>query len=268
MENGAPEIARTLLLLAIVFGSTFVAGADWSNTELQYQYGRLSAPSFAGGEKAGTNILTFQHASGWKYGDNFFFVDYLDDSNNDGFNDKDFYAELYINASIGKISKWSLHAGPISDVGFIMGLNIGGDPNVLKWLPGIRLAWSLPGFAFLNTDITAYLDESSGLKQGGAPSEDDSFMIDVNWARPFSVKNQSFSVEGHVEIIGSRKNELGENVDTWILAQPQFRYDIGKALFANPNQVFIGIEWQIWINKLGDPDTDENAIQALAVWRF
>jgi len=28
------------------------------------------------------------------------------------------------------------------------------------------------------------------------------------------------------------------------------------------------IEYQLWINKLGDRDTDENAVQALFVWEF
>jgi hypothetical protein len=35
---------------------------------------------------------------------------------------------------------------------------------------------------------------------GGAPAEDDSFMIDFNWAYPFSVGNQDFSIEGHRRI--------------------------------------------------------------------
>ena len=37
--------------------------------------------------------------------------------------------------------------------------------------------------------------------------------------------------------------------------------------FVNPN-VAIGIEYQFWQNKLGDPDTDESTVQALLVWKF
>jgi hypothetical protein len=149
-----------------------------------------------------------------------------------------------------------------------MGFNIAGDAKVRKWLPGVRLSWSLPHFAFLNTDITGYIDDSSGVDDGGVPSETDSFMVDVNWALPIAVKKYSFSVEGHVEYIGSRINEFGQDIHWWILSKRQFRFDLGKLLFSSSDKLFIGIEWQIWINKLGDDNTDENAVQALIVWRL
>ena len=43
------------------------------------------------------------------------------------------------------------------------------DADVLKHLPGMRAPWQVPGFAFLNTDFTAFIDASSGVAQGGAP---------------------------------------------------------------------------------------------------
>jgi len=50
-------------------------------------------------------------------------------------------------------------------------------------------------------------------------------------------------------------------VEAHILAQPQFRYFINES-------VAIGIEYQYWMNKLGDPNTDESTAQALLVWKF
>jgi hypothetical protein len=240
----------------------------WSITEVQFQYGELNAPSFAGGRSSPTRILTMQHASGWKYGDNFFFVDILDDGLIDGFNDRDVYLEGYANFSLGKILNRRIGLGLISDVGFIAGINYAADPDVLKWLPGIRLSWDLPGFAFFNTDFTAYIDDSGGLIGGGAPAETDSFMVDLNWALPFSLGIHDFSIVGHVEFIDARGNEIGDSVSWWILGQPQFRYDLGKTVFGTANQLFVGIEWQIWPNKIGDRVTDENEVQALAVWRL
>ena len=139
---------------------------------------------------------------------------------------------------------------------------------MLKFLPGIRLSWNIPGFAFLNTDFTAYIDANEGASSGGAPKESDSFMIDVNWAYPFEIGTQKFSIEGHAEYIHRRENEFGGRVHSWILAQPQFRWDIGNALFGNPDKLFVGTEIQYWNNKLGDSATDEFAVQALVVWRF
>ena len=77
-----------------------------------------------------------------------------------------------------------------------------------------------------------------------------------------------FSIEGHIEYIGEHDNEFGDTVEAHILAQPQFRWDAGKTLFSSAEQVFVGIEYQYWKNKLGEKGTDESVVQFLAVWRF
>jgi hypothetical protein len=93
-------------------------------------------------------------------------------------------------------------------------------------------------------------------------------MIDINWAYPINIGSQKFSFEGPAVYIDGRDNEFGGKVHSWILAQPQFRWDVGNALLDSPDKLFIGTELQYWNNKLGDKDTDEFAAQALAVWRF
>ena len=256
---------QTLTVLLIFSFSCFAE--DWSITEIHYQYGTLDTPEFAGGGDEKTDILTLQHSSSWKYGDNFFFVDMLD-SGDTVFNNSDVYVEWYTNFSLGKMTGKEVGFGRVRDMGIIFGINYGADENVQKYLPGVRFSLDLPGFLFANLDVTAYIDNNGAVGHGGAPAEDDSFMIDFNWAYPFSVGNQDFSVEGHIEYIGERDNELDETVEAHILAQPQFRWDAGKAWFDAPQRLFIGIEYQYWQNKLGDKDTDESTSQFLAVWRF
>ena len=234
--------------------------ADWSNTELHIQIGTLDVPTFAGGGDSDHVIYTLQHASGWKYGDNFFFIDILD-GDRAGFQDFDIYGEWYTNFSLGKIMDKPIGGGFVKDIGIILGFNWAADANVKKYLPGVRLSLDLPGFAFASLDIMAYLDDSEGAVSGGAPSEDSSFLIDFNWARPFKIGDSNFSIEGHIEYAGERDNEFGGQVDSWILAQPQFRW------YAREN-IALGIEYQFWQNKLGDSATDESAVQALFVWKF
>lgn len=234
---------------------------------MHFQYGRLKAPSFAGGGKDGTGIVTLQHASEWEYGDNFFFVDFLA-SGNRRFNNRDAYLEWYPTLSLGKISGSKLAFGPIRDIALIGGVNVAVDDNVTRALPGIRFALDLPGFAFANLDVMAVFDESAGVRSGGAPSQDDTYMVDFNWGLPFSIGDHDFSLVGHAEYGGSTTNEFNDRVEWHILAQPQLRWDMGKALWEMPNKFFAGIEYQLWINKLGDKSTDESAVQALFVWRF
>ncbi len=215
---------------------------------------------------ADTSILTIQHAAGWKLGDSFFFVDFMDDSARDGFNDKDAYGEWYPTLSLGKLSGREIKLGPIRDLAVIGGLNFGADPNVLKFVPGLRASWRLPGFVFLNTDFAAFIDSSGGLESGGAPRTGNSFMIDVNWLLPIRIGGQSFRFAGHAEHIGRTTNELGDEVRDWILAQPQFTWDVGAA-FGAPGRFLAGIEYQYWRNKLGT-DNGDNVIQLLLVWQI
>ena len=249
--------AAALLALALMQPAD---AAEWSITEAHLAYGRLDVPTFAGGGDSEFFIYTLQHASGWKYGENFFFIDLLD-SQNPGFQDFELYGEWYSTFSLGKMTGRTVGRGAVSDIGLIWGFNWGADANFRKYLPGVRLALDLHGFAFANLDFTAYIDGSEGAASGGAPRHDNSYMIDFNFARPFTIGKSNFSIEGHVEFIKGRKDEFGEKVESWILAQPQFRW--------NPNDhLSVGFEYQFWLNKLGDGATDENTVQALLVWKF
>ena len=255
-------VAVAALVAAVVAAAPAVAGAQ---TEFHYQYGRLVNPF--SGERADTSILTVQQASAWSLGESFVFIDFLEDGGADGFNDKAFYGEWYPTLSFGKLSNRTVGAGPLRDVALIGGVNFDGDANVLKWLPGVRLSWGVPGFVFFNTDLTAFIDDSSGVARGGAPRTSDSFMFDVNWGAAFDIGSQSFWFTGHAEYIGATTNELGGTVKDWVLAQPQLGWDVGKAIAGAANQLFLGVEYQYWRNKLG-ADNHDNVAQLWLMWRM
>lgn len=255
-----------LLLVALLpIPSSLHAFFDWSVTELHYQYGNLDVPEFAGGGREKTSILTLQHASGWKYGDNFFFIDYVQDEFGRGDN---FYGEIYLNFSVNKIFNTNINFGPIKDLGLVLGYNQDDDAEVIKYLPGIRFVLDIPNFTFANLDITAYIDDSNGVSSGGAPRENDSWHANLSWQYPFYLGKAKFSFEGHIEYIDDRTTEFGNEARAWVLAQPQLRYDLGHQLYGKENQLFVGTEYQYWRNKLSDRDTDESVFQALVVWQF
>ena len=118
----------------------------------------------------------------------------------------------------------------------------------------------------MNTDLSAYIDANTGGVDGGAPQTDNGFMVDVSWALPFDVGNQSLAIVGHAEYLGALTDESGKTVKGSMLAQPQFTWDLGKAL-GSPHQLMVGIEYQYWLNKLGT-DEDESTAQLLLVWRL
>ena len=138
------RLCRSLLatILALLCAQS-AHGFQWSNTELQLQYGNLDTPAFAGGGDATQLIYTLQHASGWKYGDNFLFVD-VNDARQPGFQDFDIYGEWYSNFSLGKITGKPIGGGIVSDIGIILGINYGDDAKIRKYAAGMRLSLDIP----------------------------------------------------------------------------------------------------------------------------
>jgi len=149
-------------LAAVLAGVAAVPAA--AQTEFHFQYGSLVNPFSA--ESTPSRI---QQASGWSLGDSFFFIDYINDDLRDGFNDKDFYGEWYPTLSFGRMSGRTVGGGAF-----------GGDADFFKYLPGLRLSWAVPGFFFLNTDFTAFINGNTG---SAAPRTSNSWMFDCRLGR-------------------------------------------------------------------------------------
>ncbi|MGV2871636.1 hypothetical protein [Colwellia sp. E150_009] len=255
-----------------------VSAETWSNTEVQLQaFGELERVGTGG--TADTTIITLQHAGGWEYGDNFFFIDHSrynvnNDANFPVEDSSEFYGEWYSNFSIGAITGKKLAFGPVKDVGIVAGANFAPEIDSMWLLPGVRFALDLPGFAFAQVDITGYTHQGGG--SASSPvftviDEDSSFMVDFAWAYPFKIGATSWSIEGHLEYIDGRQqiNNFGTvELESWVLFQPQIRLDLGEVLGNTPGKIFVGIEYQYWKNKLGEKGTNDNSAQFLAVWRF
>ncbi len=251
-----------IAVAALLLAWPAAAGAQ---TEFHYQYGKFVNPFT--GQHAYASILTVQQASRWSLGDSFYFIDFTDDGGADGFNEKSYYGEWYPTLSLGRVSNRTIGTGPIRDVAIVSGFNFGSDANIFRYVPGGRLSWSVPGFFFLNTDFAAAFDKGNGIAGGGAPRTGAHFVFDVNWGAGFDVGPHSFLFTGHTKYMGATTNELGHAVKRSLLAQPQFSWDLGKALTGHANQLFLGVEYQFWWNKLGVDDGD-NVAQLWVMWRM
>lgn len=258
----APILA--LFCLGFVF-ATNLAGQAWSVTEFQYQGGRSLTSHFVN-PTGFQHIFTLQHASGWKYGENFFFVDMKCCEGSDA--NRDMYLEWYPFFDLGSLTGSKLSFGPVKTVGPLGGLNWGAQAKVLRLGPGLRFQLDLPGFAFANLDYLYLVNQDRGLAAGGVPKDSSSHLVDFNWALPIKVGDWTFSLEGHAERNGARMNELGLRLPAWYLLQPQLRLDLGEALAGRPGRFFAGIEFHVWINKFGFEEADEVLPQLLLVYRF
>ncbi len=255
------------LLPAAVATAAFLLGPmpALAQLELNYQYGSILNP-FSGASEP-THIFTLQHAGGWRAGGSFFFLDYLSDGVEDGFNDRELYGEWYPTLSLGSLAEGGVGFGPVNDVRLVAGVNLGIQSKVVKYVPGVELGWNVPGFIFVNTILGGFIDASSGIDAGGAPSTGDSFNFDVSWLSVFQLGTQSFAFTGHAEYMGAITDELGNDYPGSILAQPQLRWDVGQALTGAANVLQVGVEYQLWTNKLGTT-RDESVLQLLVVWQM
>lgn len=254
-----------IFMLFITSQMAQAKGQNWSLNEVHFQYGSLKNTAFTGGGADDNFIVTWNHASLWQGLETFVFVDHISRKGAGS----DIYMEAYTGMGLKSLTGTPLSFGPVKDIGPRIGLNWGAKTNIRKHLLGLRVAWEVPHFVYFNTDFFAFLDASSGAASGGVPKQSDSWQADLNWAtRNIRIGEARFSLVGHMEYTGARTNEFGAPVSWTFLAQPQLRYDLGHALNGKANTLYVGVEGLIWLNKKGDPTTDEASMQALLVWRF
>lgn len=239
--RGLARVFAALTLFGL-FGVTNAQAADrWSSTNLQLLYGE----NYALGPETRT-ILTLEHASGWEYGDNFFFVDVTD------FEDEgtELYGELTSRLSFSKISGRQIGAGPLADVLLAGQLEFG--EGLRTYLYGLGTSWNLPGFAFFNLDF--YVRDEPRLR--ATPT----WQITPSWLLPFQIGTVKASLGGFIDFAGSQGTR-----EASIVGAPQLLVDLGN-FWGTPDRLHGGVEYQFWWNKFGIDDENESVVQLMVKW--
>ena len=98
LSSSLARVGAVLLAGTAMLCSTFSAtAATWSDTYIGYRYGTTFAEPF-NNQDIKKNIFNLGHVSGYKYGTNFFNVDFLmsDSKDPSDFNSKDGAQEAYV----------------------------------------------------------------------------------------------------------------------------------------------------------------------------
>ena len=200
--------------------------------------------------------MTLEHAHGWRYGDNFFFVDLYHHLKDAGGANLEAYGEWYSVLSLKKTTGLDMGLPGIRDVGVSLGVNAGSKPaqNSFKaWLGGVRIDLDAPGFDYLQVSFHAY-------KNDGEPNT--GLQITPVWSIPFNLGDFRFKFRGFMDI------STGETAGGWhLLTQPQLLFDVG-ALQGQRDKLMLGVEWWYWKNKYGIEGQDESAPQAEVIYYF
>ena len=261
----------------------------WQDNSLTYLHGsNFQRLNFNAEEQRSQTTYTFEHASGWVWGDVFFFLDYVDADNtryrgsnygNLSAEEKSsfYYMEFKPRISLSWLTGQDLSVGPLKDVKAAFTYEKGnGGPATENYLYGIGLDWDVPGFAFLNTNLYRvkinnhiFFDHDFKARDAGNGY---ATQLTVAGAYPFAVGNQDFVVDGYLDW---RSPSKAANTQTSLGSSIQVKWDAGKALFGKERQLYVGTELNMWHNKYGmkpiDGSTDgfdQTAVQALVQYHF
>lgn len=257
----------------------------WQDNSLSYLYGEnFQRMNFNAEEQRTQTTFTFEHASGWAWGDLFYFLDYVRadnlqsrgnfDNGNFRQHEKDafYYMEFSPRLSLSWLSGRQLAAGPIKDVFAAFTYEKGtGGPGPENYLYGLGLDWAIPGFTYFKSNlyrvkINNHVFFNERDRNGYATQ------LTLTAAYPLSIGRQDFVIDGFVDW---RAPSREAGTQTSLGSSIQIKWDAGKALFGEGRRLYVGTELNLWHNKYGvipvDGSTDgfdQTAVQALVKYHF
>lgn len=260
------HLVRCTAALA-VFATCSAQAAEWSDTYLGYRYGTDFAEPFNKNDIT-KNIVNVSHVSGYKYGKNFFNVDLLMSSNLDpsaagstsGAHEA--YALYRNTVDFGKINGTQYKFGPVRGVGATIGFDYnsktdaGYNSKKRMVVAGPTLMLDVPGF--LDVSLLAMWESnapySTFTKQATPRYRYKTHaMIGAAWGIPFTA-GIPLQFNGYANFISAKgKNEFGGSTSPETNIDAQIMYDISENIGTPKNSFKVGIAYQYWRNKFGNP---------------
>lgn len=256
-------LKHSMALAALMACATGAQAADWSDTSIGYRYGSSYAEPF-NNQDVSKSIINLTHASGYKYGSNFFNVDLLmsDEKDPSSFGSKNGAQEAYIvyrhTLDLEKLSGTPFKFGPVRNMGITFGFDwntktdAGYNSKKRMLVAGPTFMLDVPGF--FNVSLLALWESNAPYSTfpGGVStprySYDTHAMITGAWSIPIGKLPLSF--EGFFNIIAPKgKNEFGGNTATETNIDMQIMYDLSSV---GAKGFKIGLEYQYWKNKFGN----------------
>jgi nucleoside-specific outer membrane channel protein Tsx len=263
-----PAQLSILLAALLLCCSAASTAAEWSDTALSWRIGNRFREPFNPNDIR-KNIFALTHASGYKYGSNYFNVDLLMSDHNDpgSLTQRSGAQEAYVvyrhTLDIGKLNNTKLSWGPASGVGITAGFDwntkndVGYNSRKRMLVYGPTLMWKVPGF--LNTSVL--LIHESNAPSGAFPPISEVRgrytyklhpMLSASWGIPLG---HGFQFEGYANFIAAKgRDEVGNPTGAETNIDMQVMYDLSEAVGSPRNMFRIGLEYQLWNNKFGNTE--------------
>jgi hypothetical protein len=214
------------------------------------------------------NIVALTHASGYKYGSNFFNVDLLMSDNKDPANARSSEGaqEAYVvyrnTVDLGKATGGDFKFGVVRSVGIEFGFDwntkndAGYNSKKRMLVAGPTLSLDVPGF--LNVGVVALNESNAPCSTFTNPNTcvarytyKTHAALDTNWG--IALGDSPFNFQGFMLIIAPKGNdEFGVATKTETNFDGAIMLDLGRVM-GGPKQTFkVGLEYQYWKNKFGN----------------
>lgn len=253
MSRSALRLATGIgIILSLLSGQSMAV--EWSDNAIGYRYGTKFAEPYVSSDIR-KHIINFTHASGSKIGSNYVNVDVLKSDRRDD-NATELYLVYRYTLDLGKVSSRDLRFGPVRGMGFTAGvdLNTKNDPGYgskkRMLVAGPTLMFDVPGF--LNVSLLALWESNRPVGVGSRYYYDVHPMLAAVWNIP--VSGEKWSFEGYINYIAAKGlNEFGGPTSAETNIDMQLMYDVSSAANLKPKTLKVGVEYQYWRNKFGNP---------------
>lgn len=245
---------RALTVLALAASLAPLAHAvEWSDASLGYRYGTQFQEPF-NGRDISKNILNFTYANGYQYGTNFFNVDLLNSDGTDS-HAQEAYVVYRHTLDLGKATGQEFKFGPVRGLGLTAGFdwNTKNDPGYASrkqmLVIGPTLMMDVPGF--LNVSLLLLRESNRPVGVTDRYTYDTHPMLNLAWGIPIG---RGFSFEGFMNYIASKgTNEFGGPTAPETNIDAAVWYDVGTPMGWSKNAFRLGVGYQYWRNKFGNP---------------
>ncbi|PUE59989.1 outer envelope protein [Limnohabitans curvus] len=267
---------KKIALVALAVAAVGVQAAEWSDTSISLRHGTNFSEPYDSNNAITKNIIGLTHASGYTYGTNFFNVDLLLSNEKDpAFKDgktgaHEVYAVYRNTVDFEKVTGKSFKTTGVRGLGFTGGFDFntktdtGYNSKKEMLVLGPTVMVDVPA-GFLNVSLLQ-------LWESNAPSGwsylnsayygveryhyDAHPMLSASWAIPFNVASLPLSFEGFANYIAPKgKNEFGGDTAAETNIDMQVMYDMSGAVGSKAKTFKVGVEYQYWKNKFGNPTT-------------
>lgn len=268
----ARKVKHLIMATAMALTTGAASAADWSDTALGFRYGTQFAEPYDNNDDGSRkdiskDIWSLTHVSGYKYGTNFFNADILLSNGADpggGVPGNAGAQEVYIVyrslLDMGKITGNDFKYGFMRGWGVTLGFDVntkndGYASKKRMLVVGPTVMLDVPGY--MNASVLLF-DESNAPNGVSRYHYKDHAAFETDWGIPLGSMPLAFN--GYFLYIGSKGlNEFGGPTAPETHFDGQVMLDLG-ALGAGAKKTFyVGLEYEYWRNKFGNPTTTPGA---------